>query len=333
MPASAVDVVRIAFDHTTHQLFKPFRLGQWTRLAVAGLLAGELTSGGCGVQIPSMPGRGAGSRTFLAQALPLNPRIVVGITLLVIVGLALILAFMYINSVMRFVLFDSVVTKECHIRRFWAERHQAGLRYFLWQLLFTFLLLSGIAALTLPALILGFGLGWFQAPREHLLPLILGGVILFVAFALLLIGAVIISVLTKDFVVPQMAFEGIDAMEGWSRLWRMLQEEKAAYAGYVGLKILLSIGGMAALAAAALIVILVFAIPVGVLGLAAFLAAKTLGLAWNLATISVVVILGAVVLAALIYALILVSVPVIVFFPAYSIHFFAERYAPLRSVL
>jgi hypothetical protein len=33
LPVSAVDVIKSAFDHMKQQLFKPFRLGQWTRLA------------------------------------------------------------------------------------------------------------------------------------------------------------------------------------------------------------------------------------------------------------------------------------------------------------
>jgi len=43
---SAVDAIYPAIEHTKKQLFQPFRLGQWTRLALVGLLAGELGSGG-----------------------------------------------------------------------------------------------------------------------------------------------------------------------------------------------------------------------------------------------------------------------------------------------
>ena len=50
MALSAVDVIGPAFERMKQQLFKPFRLGQWSRLAVTGLLAGEMGSaGGCNV--------------------------------------------------------------------------------------------------------------------------------------------------------------------------------------------------------------------------------------------------------------------------------------------
>jgi hypothetical protein len=42
---------------------------------------------------------------------------------------------------------------------------------------------------------------------------------------------------------------------------------------------------------------------------------------------------GGIVLIAIILIAALISVPAIVFFPAYSIHFFAERYPALRAAL
>ena len=110
----------------------------------------------------------------------------------------------------------------------------------------------------------------------------------------------------------------------------MMQEEKAAYAGYLGMKIVLSIGGSIALVVVMLAVILVLLIPFGGFGLAGFLIAGALGLTWNLFTLTVAILFGAAAVSAMIYAIALASVPLAVFFPAYSIHFFADRYAPLR---
>ena len=46
MPISAADSITLAVEHTKQQLFKPFRIGQWTKLAFVGLLAGELGANG-----------------------------------------------------------------------------------------------------------------------------------------------------------------------------------------------------------------------------------------------------------------------------------------------
>ncbi len=329
MPISAVDVVRVAFDHTTTQLFKPFRLGQWTRLAVVAFLAGELGPSGGSFQ-GSFPSRRGGPSPAFLQALPLNPLTLLGIGLLVFVFFVLAIAFLYVSSRMRFVLFDSIVAKRCNIRAYWRNRHTQGLQYFLFQLLMGAVMFSGTVTLIGTALIFGFGFGWFRNPRDHWLPLILGGLVLAAVLAVFAILALVISVLAKDFVVPQMALEDTGVVEGWSRLLRMIEEDKAAYAGYIGMKIVLSIGGSIALFFVILAVILVLLIPFGSFGLAGFLIARALDLTWNLFTLTVAIMFGAVAVGAMIYAIALASVPLAVFFPAYSIHFFADRYEPLR---
>ena len=48
MPISAVDCVQPALQHTREQVFTRFRFGQWSRLALVGILAAELHVGGCG---------------------------------------------------------------------------------------------------------------------------------------------------------------------------------------------------------------------------------------------------------------------------------------------
>ncbi len=65
----------------------------------------------------------------------------------------------------------------------------------------------------------------------------------------------------------------------------------------------------------------------------AVVAGKAVGLAWNLFTISAAVMAGCVALAMILYAVALVTVPVIVFFPAYAIYFFAARYEPLNMLV
>jgi hypothetical protein len=333
LPASPVDAVSAAFEHVTSQLFKPFGLGQWTRLAFVGLLAGEATWGGFNFQSP-FRGRSGASPAFLEQArLPFGAPVVLAIGLLVIAGLILGLALIYISSRMRFVLFDSIVAKECRIRRFWGARQDQGFRYFLFQLLLSFVMFTGIAAIAAPTVVVAYGAGWLRSPREHLLPLILGGVVIVGIFLLFAFLAAVVSVLTKDFVIPQMALENLGVVDGWNHLAGMMREDPWSYAGYVGLKILLRIGAMIAMFIAALVVIVVLIIPFGGFGLAGFLIARAIGLAWNLWTITVAILFGLVAIGALIYVLALVSVPMIVFFPAYSIRFFAERYAPLKGAL
>lgn len=337
MPISATDTITLAFEHTKRQLFQPFRLWQWTRLAFVGLLAGELGSSG-GLHLPTGFNPPQHSSSPGDLGLPHIPHIDIAllagiIAVLVIVAFVFGIILMYISSVMRFILFDSVLMKKCRIREGWRRRQSAGWKYFLWQLGFAIAVFAGMAVLLgIPALF-AFLMGWFHDPRQHLVGFILGGVLLFFLFMALLIAAGVIQVLTKDFVVPQMALEGVTAMEGWRRLGPMIEAEMGGYAAYVGMKIVLAIGAGIVIFLASLIVVFILLIPIVGVGVAVGLGGKAAGLTWNVFTITAIVVAVCVVVAVLFYLLSLVSVPVIVFFPAYSIYFFAARYRPLSLVL
>jgi hypothetical protein len=122
-------------------------------------------------------------------------------------------------------------------------------------------------------------------------------------------------------------------MEAWRRLWPLIGAEKGAYAGYIGMKIVMAIGAGIVVGIAALILGLIVAIPTAGLSILAILTGKTAGLTWNAYTITLAVVVGSVLLAGFLYLIALISVPVIVFFPAYSIYFFAARYPALGAAL
>ncbi len=338
MPISAVDTITLAFQHTKRQLFQPFRFWQWTRLAIVGLLAGEMGSGGGNVRLPSgfnIPQQGGGSRHLLAQNFPhIDPAILGGlIAVLVVAAFVFIIVMLYISSVMRFILFDSILAKQCHIRAGWSRRQGPGWKYFLWHLGFMFVSIVCMAILVgIPALF-AFARGWFSQPRAHLAPLIITGVIVFFVLMIFFIVAGVVQVLTKDFVVPQMALEGIGPIEGWRRLWPMLEAETGGYAVYIGMKIVMAIGAGIVIAIVTLILALLIAVPVIAVIMAGVFAGKTVGLTWNVFTITAAIVAGCVAFFIFFYIVALISVPAIVFFPAYSIYFFAPRYRPLSVLL
>lgn len=334
MPISAVDSITLAIEHTRQQLFRPFRLGQWTRLAFVGLLAGELGANGCSrsnfqapvhhppVVAPHFPG-------FPAMA----PALIAAAVAAIIASIAVGLILMYVGSVMRFILFDSVVARECHIRWDWNRRLVPGWRLFVWKFLYiVFSLLGASVIIGIPAAF-AFSAGWFREPKEHLAPLILAGAFLFCTFFVFMIATAVIFVLTKDFVVPQMALENLDVMEGWRRLWAMMKLDKGAYAAYVVMKIVLAIVAGILMGVATLMLGVIIAVPSIALGILAVITGKTAALTWNTHTIALAIGIGSVLLVVFLYLVSLIYVPAIVFFPAYSIHFFAARYPRLQAAL
>lgn len=332
MPISAVDSISPAFQHTREQLFRPFRFGQWTRLALVGLFAGEMSSGGgCNFNYPTHST--TTHRNFTA-VVPPNWELLAPLLVIAIIAVPLIwLLLVYVNSRMRFVLFDSVIAKRCELSRMWRQRREPALQYFIWQILFFLATIAGTAVLLGVPAFAAFLLGWITAPKEHLAPLILTGIFVFFVIMFWLVVSIVVHVFTKDFVVPQMALENISAFEGWRRLWRMLGSEKGSYAGYGGMKLVLAIGAGIGVGILAVIVIVLLLIPFGGIGAITVIAGKAAGLTWNVFTITAAIVAASVFLLGVFYAVSLVSVPVIIFFPAYSIYFFAARYSQLARLI
>ncbi len=338
MPLSAADAVSPALRHAQEQLLKPFRFGQWVRLAFVGVLAGESASfGGCnsGFNAPSShTGRGTGLFPAYLPSVDVHSAAFIGlVAVFAAAAIALIVLFTYIASVMRFVLFDSVVTRECRVREGWRRRKGNGFQLFLWQILLTFILIVAVAILVGGPALYGWATGWFGDPSRHLVALIVGGLGLVLLFLGLICFFGIVHVMTKDFVVPQMALEGIDAFEGWRRLLRQVSSEKLGYAAYIGMKIALAIGAAIVFGIATILGILILLIPIGGLAFAVFLIGKAAGLTWGAGVIAAAVIYGCIAAAAFIFAALLIAVPKMVFFPAYSIYFFAPRFPPLAALL
>jgi hypothetical protein len=335
MPLSAVDVITPAFERMKQQLFRPFRLSQWFRLAIVGFLAGEMGgNAGLSNRIPSTPSSTPGP-IFQGGNFPFGSGIlfIAIVCLLILLAIALGIVLLYVSSRMRFVLFDSVLAGECRIREFWRRRGNPAFRYFVWQLLFGLCVIIGMILLLGIPLVFAYGMGWFSSPRDHLLPLVLGGILLVLALFVALFAIALVNVLVKDFVVPQMVFDDVSVVEGWRRLWTMMTLEKGGYAGYIAMKIVLAFAAAIVLFIVAIVVFLVLLIPVGGVGAITVLAGRAAGLTWNPLTIAIAIVVGGIILIAFILIAALISVPAIVFFPAYSIYFFAERYPALRAVL
>ena len=333
MPISAIDALNPAFEHTKTTLL-PIRLSQWAKFAFVGLLAGEMSSSGCG-NFSSFRMPRSGEQRFLdvslAGAHPAQYALLVA--LIAVLGFAFLVLLLYLNSVMRFVLFDGVLQKECRIRESWSRRQHAGVLYFFWQVFMFLVTIAGLAILVGIPAGFGFAVGWLRDPKHHLVPLILGGVVLFFFVLAFVLAMFAVRIITKDFIIPMMALEDVSAFEGWRRIWPMIVTERGGYAGYLGMKVLMALGAAIVLSIISAIVILMIALPFGGIGAVILIAGKTAGLTWNVYTITVAAMFVIVLVGLMLYVVSLVSVPAMVFFPAYSIYFFASRYSPLNALL
>ena len=337
-PLSAIDAISPAFQHAKRELFQPYRWGFWLRLALVGVATGEIYGssgwGGYRFAAPAARGRSNGlwldfittNREYLRHYLPL---IVLGVLLLI----AGVFFWLYVSSVFRFILFDTVLNDRCDLKEGWRRWRSQGTRLFYWWICFGAALLSLLAVMAGAAVFVAAKSGALRNPRQHVLLLVLGGAGCLLALACVFLVAWLVSMFTKNFLVPLMALEDLDIAEGWRRVIVMLKAEKAAYAGYVLVKIILTLGSAILFGLLTLIAVIALLVPLSIAGYAAYALVRAEGWLLNPLTILLAVPAAGVALGLILYTVAFVSAPAMVFFQAYLIHFLASRYSVLEERL
>jgi len=333
-PLSAIEAVTPALELTKQQLFKPFRFWHWARMAFIVLVTWDFSGGGGGgnFSIPNIPlGEGRRKEDFAFFAAPdfswsriseYLPWIILGVGILI----AFVLVFMFIASVFRFVLFEAVLNNKCEIRAGWKRYQEQGYSYFLWSVALGFSVLLANLILIGGPILAAWRAGIFDEPKEHLLLLILGGMgLFFLMLALFTVGA-IISLLAKDFAIPVMALEHVGILDAWRRMNPMISGAKLSFAGYVGMKIVLALGTGIIFGIITLLALLLLMIPLGIVGVAVYLLVASLGLSWNFLTLILAMLAAVVVVHIFLAVMAFISVPPLVFFQSYILHFYGSRY-------
>jgi len=337
-PLSAVDCIAPAFAQTKRQLFAPFRLKRWARMALICLITGEFAGGGGGpsgnFNLPTSHPRSGKSLFAIpnidwSKFLPWLPWILAGVVLLFL----FIFLWIYVASVYRFVLFDSVLHDRCELKGSWRRWEPCGRSYFYWCLAVFVVTTAGSGLLIGVPLFIAWRAGLFHLPGQHLAALILGGAALLFLMVAFFVLIAVVGLFTKDFCVPIMAMENVGALDAWRRLLPMLAAEKMAFTGYVLMKIVLAIGSAIIFGIITFLTLIVLLIPLGIAGVIIFFGGKAMGLTLNVATISILVVMGGIILTGFLYLIALISTPPMVFFQSYVLHFIGSRYETLGVVL
>jgi hypothetical protein len=341
---SAIDAVSPAMAKVEAMLFHPFRVKTWLKLGFIGLLGGGVArfSGNMNFRGPMIP-----PKTHGGGGLPDDPlaaiqhairsvhladyaHIIVA-ALIAIFVLALI--FLYLFCRFRFVLFDSIISGEAIVGRGWRRYAPQANRYFGFWLAFR--LVNWVTIILIVGLPLwhAYKSGAFSGD-DSLVALfqIIGSIALGALTAAFVFA--IISTLMKDFIMPIMALDNFTLGNSWSALWRVIASEPGAWAGYLGMKLVLTIAGGIAMAIASVIALLpalvVMALPVGFLIAMGVVSIKAGGMA---AAISLFSAAGLLVLGCVLLLTMFLSAPFTVFFTSYAFYFFGGRYPKLGALL
>src|SRR5215469_1204502 len=328
---SATESINPAFERVKMMLFRPFRFTTWVKLGFIGWLAGAGTSMNFNFNAPSLPAQDGGGaagnagevfRTFLHEHLLL---IVCMVAFLI--GVALLLV--YLSCRFRFILFDSVLRADAQIGRGWRLYGLQAQRYLGFLVLFMVILWVSLALVVGLPLWHAYKTGVFGSsnPFPALLRIFLP--LLLVVVLLVFVSAIVAS-LANDFIVPLLALEEFTLGDAWSALKRLVSAEPGAFAGYLGMKLLLALGSGILVGVALVLAFVLLLIPGALIAVAGYAVAKALGPGVGLLLVAIGIFVGVLVVITL---FLLATAPVAVFFTAYAVYFFGGRYPRLGSLL
>jgi hypothetical protein len=316
------------------QLFKPFRFSFWWRMAVVAFFAGEFSGSSFRFSVPGGGGNSGQSNRHLAALAPAEVfrEMLPWIALAALILVVLIFLFLYVHSVFRFILFDSVLSGECRIRQNWGRRKEHGTRYFVWLILYQLLMLLVLVVLIgLPVIGL-WRAGIFSHAGEHIALLILSIFFLVAVFFALVLVAWIITTMVRDFLIPIMALEDVSVGQAWHIYKPTLLRDKPSAAGYLGMKIVLAIALGMIVFVISLFFFLILLIPSVILFVAVFGFMAT-GKAGMVIGIVLAVVAGIILLGIWFFIAGMLSVPMAVFFQWYALYYVGSRYQRLGDLL
>jgi len=330
-PISAAGAIGLALDDALRLLFRPFEVWTWAKLSLLCLFLGggtptaafqwSLSALPSDLRLPLLL---RGWLQFVEQ----HPSL---IFLVIVFALALGLCVLYARSVFRFMLVDSLVSREVALGRAWPVLRPLGESYF-WWLAGTLGGLGTLFSLVVIVALPGLRAASASGPGNQLatasLALILSLIVLLgLAVALLI-------VLTDDLVVPLMYADRLPLLSAWRELWQKMRHDPTAFAVYILLRFVLSVGVSVG--------VLLFLVPllVGLFSGAVIIAAVVVlalhwvGLTWvwSLTSISLVIVASVLLSAMLLVLLSGVGMPGQVFLQDFGLRFIAARSPSLEAL-
>ncbi|WP_121823664.1 DUF7544 domain-containing protein [Halostella salina] len=313
MPLHAIEAVDDAVEATRAFLW-PIAPRKWAKLALVVLFAAGPGTNLSTVQFNAPTGGGTVPDDAVTgpdgaiDPLAVDESVWLVVGGVVAAALLLGLLFLFVGSVMEFVLVESLRRESVSVRAYWGRRWRQGVRLFAFRLLLALFVLGGAAV----------------AVAAVAFPAVLGGVpeLSLVAVLLLVPVAVLLAVLlglvhgfTTAFVVPVMVLEDCGVLAAWRRLWAAIAANPVQFLAYAVVGFLLSAAGGVVVGVAVGVAAAALLIPFGVLGLFAFL----LLMAAGPVGIAAFVVLGLLFVVAVLAAVALAQVPVITYLRYYAL--------------
>ncbi|RJP18409.1 MAG: hypothetical protein C4527_29185 [Candidatus Omnitrophota bacterium] len=302
--AHCTDAFGRGWSHMIRLLFQPFRFVFWLKMAILVLLINGFSSSNLFQYRSRDPANFQELDAMADRMLEMLPFVV----LMVVLLLMLMIVLAFLASVARVLFYRGVRDGVIYFGRYIREHHSAIVSYFLWNVIFTiviviFLFLAGFA-LVLVSLLLG---AWEGDTTGIVIAATLGLGFVF----LLLMLAIVYSVLLDSMVLPQMILKNQGIFASWSNAMGMALENLWEFTGYVFIRVALGIGVG--------ILMFIIGIVIGMFSLVFMIPLSGGGEIGMAATILI-----AIILLPVMFVLSFFLLPIPVFQDAYALAFMAE---------
>jgi hypothetical protein len=326
-PLSAIDAIGPAWRHTSRILVAP---QNWRLALKIGAVAFFAQMGGCNSSFHS-PGQHM-------NAAP--PALLAGVIafalVLILFGLAIALAFFYLSSRLQFVLFEVVLRSDTTLAPIWRRYGHATWHWMGLKILYFLAALVCAAPILIPIIIhfiheIGPSFHGLTPQNPVAVFVAIFEFVSAIFFIVILIG--VAYALLYDFGLPSMALESTPMSVTVQRVWGLIRNEPGSVALYILMRFLLSMAGSLAVDCILVAGAIIALVPLGGLGLIAWLSLHHAGFAGHVVMIAIWVVLGVALLVLLALAAVMLFGYVFTFLQAYALYFLGGRYPLVGAYL
>lgn len=335
---SATDALSPAIARTRDLLFRPFRWGTFLKLSAVAVFtegfSGNANFGGShhgGNASEMTPGAGP----FAQMPLHFTPAMIAGLIMLGLGLLVLGIVLFYVSVRLRFALFDCLIHQTTRIAPGWTRYRYQALRFFLLAIAVGLVFFLIVAAIALP-----FAFGFIHVFQENqatgqfpIAPFLALFLPLIPIILVMIVAAVAVDIVLRDFMLPHIALENASAGQAWAAVRARISAQKGSFLLYAVLRVFVPFAAMIAIA-------LVLAIPClivfgGLIGLLVALHAATSAAATGPMVLGSLfeVLIGLAIAVLAILLIVSVGGPLSIAVRNYAIVFYGGRYPVLGDIL
>ncbi|MFH1406544.1 MAG: hypothetical protein ABIH01_00860 [Candidatus Omnitrophota bacterium] len=331
-----------SINRTKEICFRPISVKKWIWLTIIAMLAGQ-TIGGCNLNIPTSFRRAAieqESRQPTAQvvlcaektAIPsqppvplakrLTPVIIVMFLFLGACGIFAFFLWIWLYSRFNFIFVNAVVNNNASVKQPFLENKTQGNSLFIWEALVSsgFLILLGVLVINAIAALNKAGLLGQGNETDYLklIAILLPSLTMVIT---LVVMAMLMDFLLRDFLVPIMYKAKVGIIGGWRRFFSVFGRNKWNLFCYCIVKFGLGIVAAIISAVCAVMIALVVLIPIIIAGLILVFVYRLMGPGGKIIFILCGMFFGIPLALALVFFFNALFIPIPVFFRVFSIKF------------